>query len=229
MNYTSKNYGITLEGDNVQVVVLDSVENQNIYYDFLATDRIISEYNGNVCYGINIIPGKSKNEVFTNNSWKLKGIRFPGNWYGQVGQAVLEDEFGEEVTITATCQKWYDQHAKSMIEEVYNTFIEFTNENYSVRYYRFMKYKDLVLVAKTGTFFGMLTTNVDARCLKNKFTMFKSMIANTYDYINEFEALEKILTKESNKRNKMFLQRLKESFKDLINKTYGENIIDFDK
>lgn len=232
LSFTPQYYGIKIEKNSIQVDLLPLLENHE-YYDFLTTDKIVSEYNGNTSYALTIIPGKSKENELQQYGWKLKKLYFPGNWYGQVGQAVIKDSFEDELIIPTTSQMWYNKHAQEMIRQSIDTFLSFANQNFSVKYHQFIENNRFIKLTEECTFFGWKGINVSGKKItdiykpENRYKVFKEIIENTNAYLNDYEKLKELLLKERTTRNLHFLQEIKTKLISRINKEYGEKTIEF--
>ncbi|WP_298072873.1 hypothetical protein [uncultured Bacteroides sp.] len=139
MEFKPHFFGVQIIENNISVDLIAPEEllKELPKYQFLLSDKIINDYNGNISYGINIQQLTSK-EYIEFFGWKLISLKFLGNWYGQTGYWDLEDLNGIRKSISTTKHNWYHQNSKDMILESIISAKSFAQSNYSVAYTNFL-------------------------------------------------------------------------------------------
>jgi len=102
-------------------------------YDFLYTDFLSSNWNGNYCYGSNIEVLNNQGAFFING-WKLIGLSFPGDWFGNNAYCKLEDKFGKTISVQGGSKAVYANSYMHMVRDVLTKAVEFTRTTPNVEF-----------------------------------------------------------------------------------------------
>lgn len=134
MTFTEHTLGVKIQNNFVTLESCNTFGDLRIY-DFIYTDFVSSNWNGNICYGSKITNISTGKDFYVINGWKLINLSFPGDWFGNYTRIELEDKFGERTTIGAPVGKAiYADSFKHLIREGLLEAVRFTKENPCVEY-----------------------------------------------------------------------------------------------
>lgn len=209
MEFKSHTFGVKIAENNISVELLESLEELS-KYQFLLSDKITNNYNGNTTYGINIQQLTTK-EYIEFFGWKLIYLSFQGNWFGQTGYWELEDLNGKRKSISVTNHQWYHQNSKEMIKESIINAKLFAENNYSVDYTNFLS--DMERNSP------LLPTN-------NKLSLkdFTRLISMTKEYIENYQKISANISNKNELRNISLIDKLNKSLTNYIKKYYQYEI-----
>lgn len=106
-------------------------------YDFLYSDFLSSDWNGNYCFGSNIRVLNGK-DAFYINGWKLIELKFPGDWHGNWAYGTVEDKYGKTYTVQGTSRAIYPNSYMHMLRDVLTNILDFTRKTPCVSYKEIM-------------------------------------------------------------------------------------------
>lgn len=147
-------------------------------YDFIYSDYISENYNGNVSYASRLNSQKTNQNFIEINGWKLLSITFPGNWYGQWGICAIEDRFGKSTTVSVANQSDYKTNYMYMIRVSLERILQFTAENPCVDYLE------------------VVNQCIQKPTSKIKIEDLRNLVSSIEDYISKYQELIKKFTEE---------------------------------
>ncbi|MBD5353634.1 MAG: hypothetical protein HDR85_01815 [Bacteroides sp.] len=134
MGFTEHILGVKILDNFIAIEICDTFGDLN-KYDFIYTDYLSSNYNGNTSYSSKIRDIKNGQDYYIINGWKLLSINFPGNWFGNFTYVHLEDRFGRGTSVQAPVnQAIYPDSFKHLIREGLLEALRFTKDTPCVEY-----------------------------------------------------------------------------------------------
>ena len=129
MDFKEHTLGIKLQNNFVAIEECNDFGDLS-KYDFIYTDFVSRDWNGNTSYGSKIRNIQNGQEYYIINGWKLLCFSFPGNWSGNFTHIELEDRYGEKTEFrTSLNQASYFLNFKHLIREGLLEAMKFTDEN----------------------------------------------------------------------------------------------------
>lgn len=129
MDFTEHTLGVKIQNNFVAIETCNPFGDLS-KYDFIYTDFVSSNWNGNTCYGSKIKNLTNGQNYYLINGWKLLNLSFPGDWFGNNTRLELEDRFGKKITLYTSVDKAiYPNSFKHLIREGLLEAEKFTKEN----------------------------------------------------------------------------------------------------
>lgn len=166
MNFQEHTLGVKIIGSYVAIEKANPFEDMS-KYDFIYTDFLSSDWNGNYCYGSNIRVLNNQDYILING-WKLISLSFPGDWFGNTAHCELEDRFGNTIVIDGVGKAVYDSSYMHMVREALTKAFEFTKSTPCVEYKEILDGIELKREKLTIDDFHKLIEDVDNYISKYK-------------------------------------------------------------